>query len=246
MLPKSKETSGAPGSGWQSYQDAQQTFDRIVPGKTTAAELAGMKLDPRANPNITILPRYEVMSRFIVNQTVTVNDLDEGVRLCIEARENCRALEVNQTASQKKRVGNAALDMAKMYRETQTTGWRFTGLILIKDGVVVYKLTGGMPSSHEVAANQDNLAPLQSLSSKLNALNNIDTPSLLSKASSVSGRFTRDMLGPEGWDRFMERARAVFAERFPERINDFRDVNLAVGTKASDGLAQQDVQGARR
>ena len=186
LLPKSKETSGAPGSGWQSYQDAQQTFDRIVPGKTTTAELAGMKLDPRANPNITILPRYEVMSRFIVNQTVTVNDLDEGVRICIEARENCRALEVNQTASQKKRVGNAALDMAKMYRETQTTGWRFTGLILIKDGVVVYKLTGGMPSSHEVAANQDNLAPLQSLSSKLNALNNIDTPSLLSKASSSS------------------------------------------------------------
>ena len=186
MLPKSKETSGAPGSGWQSYQDAQQTFDRIVPGKTTTAELAGMKLDPRANPNITILPRYEVMSRFIVNQTVTVNDLDEGVRLCIEARENCRALEVNQTASQKKRVGNAALDIAKVYRETHTAGWRFTGLLLIKDGVVVYKLTGGMPSTHEVAANQDVLAPLQSLSSKLNALNGIDTPSLLSKASSSS------------------------------------------------------------
>ena len=186
MLPKSKETSGAPGSGWQSYQDAQQTFDKIVPGKTTTAELAAMKLDPRANPNITILPRYEVMQRFIPNRTVTVNDLDEGVRDCVQAGERCRALEVNQAASQKKRVGNAALDIAKMYRETHTAGWRFTGLILIKDGVVVYKLTGGTPSTHEVAANQDNLAPLQSLSSKLNALNNIDTPSLLSKASSSS------------------------------------------------------------
>src|SRR5207253_9696898 len=101
MLPKSKETSGAPGSGWQSYQDAQQTFDRIVPGKTTAAELAAMKLDPRAHPNITILPRYEARQPFIVNQTVTVNDLDEGVRICIEAREHCRALHVDQTASQK-------------------------------------------------------------------------------------------------------------------------------------------------
>src|SRR5207237_4011693 len=95
LLPKSKETTGAAGSGWQSYQDAQQAFDRIVPGKTTVAELAWMKLDPRANPNITILPRYEVMSRFIVNQTVTDNDLDEGVRLCIEARQNCRALQGN-------------------------------------------------------------------------------------------------------------------------------------------------------
>ncbi len=184
MLPKSKETSGAPGSAWQSYQDAQETFDKIVPGKTTTAELAQMKLDPRANPNITILPRYEVMQRFIVNQTVTVNDLDEGVRICVEARENCRALEVNQTASQKKRVGNAALDITKVYRETHTAGWRFTGLLLIKDGVVVYKLTGGMPSTHEVAANRDVLSPLQALSSKLNTLNGIDAPSVLSRNSS--------------------------------------------------------------
>jgi hypothetical protein len=186
MLPKSKETSGAPGSGWQSYQDAQETFDKIVPGKTTTAELAQMKLDPRANPNITILPRYEVMQRFIVNQTVTVNDLDEGVRLCVEARENCRALEVNQSASQKKRVGNAALDITKVYRETHTAGWRFTGLLLIKDGVVVYKLTGGMPSTHEVAENRDVLSPLQALSSKLNTLNGIDAPSVLSHNSSSS------------------------------------------------------------
>ncbi len=186
MLPKSKETSGAPGSAWQSYQDAQETFDKIVPGKTTTAELAQMKLDPRANPNITILPRYEVMQRFIVNQTVTVNDLDEGVRICVEARENCRALEVNQTASQKKRVGNAALDITKVYRETHTAGWRFTGLLLIKDGVVVYKLTGGVPSSHEVAANRDVLSPLQALSSKLNTLNGIDAPSVLSRNSSSS------------------------------------------------------------
>jgi hypothetical protein len=186
MLPKSKETSGAPGSGWQSYQDAQETFDKIVPGKTTTAELAQMKLDPRANPNITILPRYEVMQRFIVNQTVTVNDLDEGVRICVEARENCRALEVNQTASQKKRVGNAALDITKVYRETHTAGWRFTGLLLIKDGVVVYKLTGGMPSTHEVAANRDVLSPLASFSSRLNTLNGIDTPNIFSHNGSRS------------------------------------------------------------
>src|SRR5258706_14137804 len=116
------------------------------------------------------------MQRFIVNQTVTVNDLDEGVRICVEARENCRALEVNQTASQKKRVGNAALDITKVYRETHTAGWRFTGLLLIKDGVVVYKLTGGMPSTHEGAANRDVLSPLLALSCKLKSLNVIDTP----------------------------------------------------------------------
>lgn len=167
LLPKSKETSGAPGVGWQSYRDAQRTFDGIVPGKTTAAELAALQLDPRVNPNVTVLPRYELRSRFVVNQTITPDDLDEGVRECLDAREQCRVLEVNQSATQKKRTGNAVLDMAKVYRETHTSGWRFTGLLLVKDGVVIYKLTGGQPGIHEIAEDHDTLAPLQTLSAKL-------------------------------------------------------------------------------
>jgi hypothetical protein len=167
LLPKSKETSGAPGVGWQSYQDAQRTFDGIVPGKTTAAELAALHLDPRVNPNVTVLPRHELRYRFVVNQTITPADLDDGVRECLEAREQCRALEINQSATQKKRTGNAALDMAKVYRETHTSGWRFAGLLLVKDGVVIYKLTSGQPGIHEIAEDHDVLAPLQTLSAKL-------------------------------------------------------------------------------
>jgi ubiquinone/menaquinone biosynthesis C-methylase UbiE len=46
-----------------------------------------------------------------------------------------------------------------------------------------------------------------------------------------TGRFVRSMLGEEGWERFLERAHATFAERFADPVNDFRDVWLAVGTK---------------
>ena len=67
---------------------------------------------------------------------------------------------------------------------------------------------------------------------------------LAAETVASTGRFLREMLGEEEWKRFMERARSVFAERFPEQVNDFRDVNLAVGTKALDGLQQQDVQSA--
>ena len=167
LLPQSKETSGPAGGGWQSYQDAEKTFADITPGKTTEKELAALQLDPRSNPNVTVLPRHEILQRFIVNQSITMADLDDGVRQCLEAREQCRALEINQTASQKKRTGNAALDMAKLYRETHTSGWRFCGLILVKDGVVVYKLTSGQPGIHEIAEDQDVLGPLQMLSAKL-------------------------------------------------------------------------------
>jgi ubiquinone/menaquinone biosynthesis C-methylase UbiE len=44
------------------------------------------------------------------------------------------------------------------------------------------------------------------------------------------GRFVRNMLGESGWAALMERTRTRFAERFPDPLNDFRDVIVAVGT----------------
>jgi ubiquinone/menaquinone biosynthesis C-methylase UbiE len=47
----------------------------------------------------------------------------------------------------------------------------------------------------------------------------------------ATGRFARSMLGEAGWIDLRERARALFAERFPDPLNDFRDVILATATK---------------
>jgi ubiquinone/menaquinone biosynthesis C-methylase UbiE len=44
------------------------------------------------------------------------------------------------------------------------------------------------------------------------------------------GRFVRSMLGEDRWASLMERTRATFVERFPDPLNDFRDVILAVGS----------------
>jgi ubiquinone/menaquinone biosynthesis C-methylase UbiE len=53
-----------------------------------------------------------------------------------------------------------------------------------------------------------------------------------SRSGGVAGRFARDMLGDDAlWRSFLERARAVYHERFADPLNDFRDVILAVGTK---------------
>jgi ubiquinone/menaquinone biosynthesis C-methylase UbiE len=44
------------------------------------------------------------------------------------------------------------------------------------------------------------------------------------------GRFARNMLGESSWASFIERARTTFANRFPDPLNDFRDVIVAVAT----------------
>jgi hypothetical protein len=187
LLPRSKETSGAVTTAWQSYEEAEAAFAKITPGATTVRDLAALRLDPHTNPNINIVPRFAVMQRFMVNRTVTLADLDDGVRDCINAQNACVGWEIDQTAMQKKRNGNAALDMLKMRRETHSSGWHFAGLLLIKDGVVLYKLAGGQPLIHDIAQTEDLLGPLQAIGTKLNAVNGIDVTDVRNGIKALAG-----------------------------------------------------------
>ncbi len=54
---------------------------------------------------------------------------------------------------------------------------------------------------------------------------------LIGRETTVMGRFLRQMVGPELWEAFRTRSRQVFAQRFPDQLNDLRDVVLAVGHK---------------
>ncbi len=162
LLPKSKEVTASP---WHNFQDAQNAFDKIVPGSTTIADLRHMKLDPSTNPNITILNYADVMRKFLLSPSISLNDLDDGVRVCVSAKISCRGFEVNQTSVQKSRNGNVVLDVLGFYRETHTAGWRFNGLILLKDEVVVYKLTSGQPAIQQTEENQNPLGPVQAIGS---------------------------------------------------------------------------------
>lgn len=51
------------------------------------------------------------------------------------------------------------------------------------------------------------------------------------REAAATGRFVRSMLGDDGWTAFREGARAAFADRFSDPLNDFRDVILAIATK---------------
>jgi len=163
MLPRSKEVTASP---WNSYREAQAAFDLIVPGKTTTDELRGLSLDPDKVPNIAILNYSDVLRRFMLNQSMTLADLDQGVQECVLAKTVCRGYEINQRLVKKHRNGSFWLDFLGFKRETHTEGWRFNALVLLKNGVVVYKLTGGQPVIQESEHTANPLGPVQSISSK--------------------------------------------------------------------------------
>ncbi len=167
LLPKSKEVTASP---WTTYQAAQETFDKIVPGQTTIADLRQMALDPAENPNIAILNYADVMRKFMLNQSFAVSDLDQGVRDCVMAKVACRGFEVTQSMVNKERQGNVVLDVLGFYRETQTSGWRFNGLILLKENVVIYKLTGGQPILQGTEENKNPLGPVQALGQRMTGI----------------------------------------------------------------------------
>ena len=163
MLPRSNEQTTSP---WQTYQDVEQAFDAITPGETTTDDLKLLRLDPTTNQNIVILNYSDVLRKFLLNQSISLNDLDDGIRDCVRARILCRGYEVNQKNVRKHRNGSFWLDLFGFKRETHIAGWRFSGLILVREDVVVYKLTGGQPSIQESEQAQNPLGPVQALSQR--------------------------------------------------------------------------------
>lgn len=164
LLPSSREATASP---WKTYREAQLAFDRIVPGETTEEELKSMHLDPQINANIAILNYSDVLARFMPHASVSLEDLDDGVRDCLRAKTVCKGYEVSSSVVHKRREGNFVADILGFSRETRTTGWKFKGLVLIKGRLVIYKLTGGRPSIAEWEETNHPLGPVQSLTPRL-------------------------------------------------------------------------------
>ena len=160
LLPRGETLAQSP---WKSFDEAQQTFDKIVPYQTTVQDLSKLKLDPLKYPNITLLNYSDVLRRFIPSPATNTRDLDPGVQDCISAKSACIGYEVDQKTLKRTRYGNFWADFLNFKRKTDIVGWRFNGVILIKNGLVVYKLTGGEPSIHEHEEHKNPLGPLQGI-----------------------------------------------------------------------------------
>lgn len=158
LLPRSE--SGAK-TLWVDFETAKANFNRIKPYETSKTQLVALGLDPISNPNITILNYSDVIRRFIPSSAVSADNLDRGISECIAAKNNCSAYEIDVKLLKKQRAGNFWLDALNFKRHTEITGWRFTGLVVLKDDLVVYKLWGGQPSIQEAEDTSNPLGPFQ-------------------------------------------------------------------------------------
>ena len=148
---------------WTNWDQINLAFNEITPNQTTTKDLRKMGFDPNVTPNIKIMPYVDILPIFMPNPNIHKEDLPVGVRVYVEAKKGNQAYLVELENVKEKRHGNLLLDIFSFKRLTHQSGWRFKGLILIKDETVVYTLCSGEPDISREDSNIRPLGPFQEL-----------------------------------------------------------------------------------
>ncbi|TAK88759.1 MAG: hypothetical protein EPO09_17705 [Aquabacterium sp.] len=158
LLPRGSTESQ---SGFASFESARDAIERVKPYETTVAQLKDLGFDVQASANVRQIPYPEVVARLAPNPSVPLAMLDPGIRDCIEARQLCRAYEFSFGRQNSYREGSFWADFLNFRRRTEITGWRFQGLIVARDGVVLFRNYGGEPQIKQTERQSNPLGPLQ-------------------------------------------------------------------------------------
>jgi hypothetical protein len=158
LLPHSTQKPQAP---WGTYAEAKDLFGKIVPDQTSVAALKEMGFDPKLISNFAILNHVDLMRRLVGTNSFDVRLLETSLQSCITAQATCYAYEIEQTYTEKQRVGNFWLDFLNFKKKIDITGWQFDAIIVIHNEVVIYKLWSGKPNIHQFEEERNPLGPLQ-------------------------------------------------------------------------------------
>jgi hypothetical protein len=148
-------------SDWNSYADAVQSVSAITPYQSTRQTVHLQGLDPDTNPAVTVMSFSDVLFRFAAATLIKPEEVDRGIRDCLQAGKRCNGYAIIVEKLHRQRVGNFWWDSLNFKRQTMTTGWRVEVLLVFVDDALVYELIGGRPTIHEMDLRRNPLGPLQ-------------------------------------------------------------------------------------
>ena len=148
-------------SGFDSFETAAQAFDKVVAYGTTVEQLKTLGFDLQSSPNVTLISYPQLTGRLAPDRGVPFEAIDPGIRDCIVARLACQVYEFHLSRETSRREGSFMLDFLNFRRETRVTGWRFEGLLAVRDGVVLFRSHGGEPRTDRTDRRVNPLGPLQ-------------------------------------------------------------------------------------
>jgi hypothetical protein len=148
-------------TAFESFEAAAAAFDRIVAHRTRVDELKALGFDPQESSNLTLIPYPQLTSRLSPDPGVPFETLDPGIRECILAHQACQAYEFHLAREASQREGSFLADFLNFRRTTRVSGWRFNGLVAVRDGVVLFRSYGGEPRNDRTERQVNPLGPLQ-------------------------------------------------------------------------------------
>ena len=148
-------------SGFDSFEAAAQAFEKVVAYRTTVEQLRALGFDLQSSPNVTLISYPQLTGRLAPDRGVPFEAIDPGIRDCIVARLACQAYEFKLGRETTRREGGFLPDFLNFRRTTRVTGWRFEGLLAVRDGVVLFRSHGGVPRTDRTERQVNPLGPFQ-------------------------------------------------------------------------------------
>ena len=158
LLPKA--SNDAPSS-FVDFAAAQAALEQIVPFHTTVEQLPALGFDPQGGSNVTQIPYPEIAARLAPNPAVPLDAMDAGVRRCILSQTACRGYVFHFGQQDRKREGAFLLDFLNIKRTTHITGWQFDALVVVGDGVVLFRNFAGEAKTDRTERQFNPLGPFQ-------------------------------------------------------------------------------------
>jgi len=157
-LPRTENITKSP---WNSFQEVMVAYNKVKLNETTIKELRQLGFDPYSTPNVKILSYLDIIQKFMPTNSVKLEHLPLSVRNCLAKQEACKAYEAHPGIIKRKRVGSVFKDLLGFKRTTIESGWRFDALIVLDNGVAVYKVWSGVPIIDSEKSRKNPLGPLQ-------------------------------------------------------------------------------------
>lgn len=148
-------------SHFDSYAQAQAAAERIIPFKTSPAELAGLGFDPLQGRNVTLIPYPDIVARLAPYPGVVLDQLEPGIRACIDARSGCQGYLFRFAREDRQREGGFLADFFNVKRTTHVTGWWFEALVVVNHDAVLFRNIAGEAHVERREQQTNPLGPLQ-------------------------------------------------------------------------------------
>lgn len=153
-------TSDTP-AGFTNFAAAETAIKRVEGRQTATSELKSLGFDPVAGTNVTLIPYPDIVARLAPYPGVPIDQLDPGIRQCIEAQAACRGYLFHFEHQKRTRMGGFWSDFLNFRRNTAVSGWWFDALIVVTDGVVLFRNYGGQANTDRLEFQRNPLGPFQ-------------------------------------------------------------------------------------